>query len=232
MELLERQTEPARVIKRRGRPSDRAIQAYRRRIIERDAESAIAKDLKVSGRRVRQLVARVVRWSKEHEAGDVLAIKIQHTQILYELYRDARTQWKRSCEDETRHSIVSVEGLSARGKDGAVMALPKKTTTRVSRKGQSGNPRYIEIMDQLMASIRGIWGADAPKQLTLPDAPGGTVALAVLLNASSKTVAPPYDPHEPAPNVIDVDGELAKLEAEDAKGSIDHTEAQDGSGAD
>ncbi|HVA46153.1 MAG TPA: hypothetical protein VNH11_07245 [Pirellulales bacterium] len=40
------------------------------------------------------------------------------------------------------------------------------------------------------------------------------VTLAELLDAASGTVAPPHDPTEPLPNVIDLAAELAKLDAE------------------
>lgn len=156
--------EPVMTVRSRRRPSERAFSIFRRMVVEQAAAADVMAEFGISRQRVYFLVRRVTKWSKEHEGvGDVLAIKVQHTAMLYELWRDARRQWKRSCEDATHHSIVSVEGLMT----AAGTALPKKTTTRVSRKGQSGNPRYIEVCDTLLASIRGIWGADAPKQVDI-----------------------------------------------------------------
>ncbi|HET6881373.1 MAG TPA: hypothetical protein VFI31_14520 [Pirellulales bacterium] len=40
------------------------------------------------------------------------------------------------------------------------------------------------------------------------------VTLAELLDAAGKVSAPPRDDLEPQPNVIDIDAELAKIEAE------------------
>lgn len=152
-------TEPVVVLKRADRrPSGRCFTAFRRRVIDQESPAKVAEELGVKQRRLRAMVSRVTNWAAQHEqVGNVLAIKIQHTAMLYELWRDARTQYKRSCEEATSHNVTSVKSTGPNG-------TTEKTTTKVSRHGQSGNPRYLEIADNLLASIRGIWGADAPKQ--------------------------------------------------------------------
>lgn len=193
------------------RPSARAFAIFRRRVVEHVAPADVAAEFKVSQARVRFLVIRVTKWAKEHEGvGDVLALKVQSTMRLMELHRSVSKQWERSCQDEKTSSIVTIEG-NATAYEGGVVNLPDKKTTRVQTKGQSGNPALVRELRGIEADIRGIWGADAPKQISMPDAPGATVALAILLNASSKAPAPAREP-SPQPNVIDVDAEIAKLD--------------------
>lgn len=192
------------------RPSDRAFAVFRRRVVEQLAPPEIMKEFGISRARVHFLVRRVVKWSREHEGiGDVLAMKVQHTAMLYDLYRDARTQWKRSCEDATDHTETSVTGLAT--KDGT--PLPDKKTTRVSRRGQSGNPGLMKTLNELLASIRGIWGADAPKQLGVGGPDGGPLTFAAIL-ASAERSGQAIEAD--AGNVVDVDAELAKIRAEHA----------------
>lgn len=210
---------PTLTVRSRRRPSERAFAIFRRMVVERAQVADVMREFggskPLTRQRVYFLVRRVTKWSREHEGvGDVLALKVQSTMRLEALYRSVLKQWDKSCQDDKPHTITTVEGL-ATAYEGNVIRLPDKKTTTVKLVRHTGDPQLGRLLKEIDADIRGIWGADAPKQLTMPDASGAPIALAVLLNASSRTPALPHDPAEPTPNVIDVESELAKLDAAD-----------------
>jgi hypothetical protein len=182
-------------------------------VVERAAAADVMREFTINRQRVYFLVRRVTRWAKQHEGvGDVLALKVQSTIRLGELYRSVLKQWERSCQDAKTHSIVTVEG-AATTYEGSIIRLPDKKTTRVQTRGQAGDPSLVRELRGLEADIRGIWGADAPKQFQ------GTVeektTLAVILARAERSAPPPT---EETGNVIDVDAELVKIRGEHGQG--------------
>jgi hypothetical protein len=58
-----------------------------------------------------------------------------------------------------------------------------------------------------------VLGIDAPQKVAHTDADGAPLSLATLLAAAHNVVSPPRPETERRPNVVDVDAELFKLEA-------------------
>lgn len=187
------------------RPSGRAMEAYHRNIIKLERQEDIARDMGIAQSRVSDMVHQAARWITAHYDADIPTIKIQHTQALNELIAQVNAEWLRSQQKATESSATETDGLT--GKEGA--PLPKRRTTKLTVREREGNARYVELIDKLMASIRGIWGADAPQRVAQTDAEGNTLTLATFLSLVATRPA-----GKPPSNVIDVDVEYARLTAE------------------
>lgn len=96
------------------------------------------------------------RLSKLHAAEfkeRILEVRIQQTQQLGCIIREASSAWQSSKEDS--YEQRTTEG----GKDGTLQVNVTK--------GQTGDPRYLELVRGAMKDIREIWGIDDPVKVDL-----------------------------------------------------------------
>ncbi len=85
-------------------------------------------------------------------AASVGRIKGRQTGQLQALYRKALKAWDRSCGDaESTKTIVGGAGGN-----------PPVDRIERTVKGQAGDPRFLQLMRDLLADERAIWGANAP----------------------------------------------------------------------
>ena len=108
----------------------------------------IAGEFKISKARVCQLVKKINGWLWPQRMDEIREIKAEHTERLLHVYGEAMAAWERSKLDEETTRVKTG------GQHG-----PEKSRVR---KGQAGNPAFLQEARAALAEIRRIWGADAP----------------------------------------------------------------------
>jgi len=176
----------------RRRPSERALAIYRRHAIVGRRRAEVAKEFGCSVRRVSLVCRGVERWISEQPPDvDVPALKLAHHLMLNGLAQEALAEWERSKQSVSVTKARMVQGRT--DKSGAPQTVV--TSEQVDRP-QCGNPRYLHLCNDLLKSIRGIWGADAPRAGAAADDGPATLA-GMLASLEADVPEPPksYDPH-------------------------------------
>lgn len=135
-------------------------------------QARIAAHLGISQQRVSQLLVVIEKRLHAEFAGQAEEIKARQTEQLQEVYREAVDQWRRSCEDAEKTTVIS--GRVKAGEFG-VIDLPDLET--VSREGQSGNPALLAQAMKALADIRQIWGLNAAEKQEISGPGGGPVRI-------------------------------------------------------
>ncbi len=189
-------------------PNERALAIYRRHAIFGQRQADIARELGCSRRRVVTICRGVERWiNSGRPTIDVPALKLTHHVILTGLVREALAEWEKSKKPDRVTKARLVQGRT--DKSGAPQAV---VTSEQTDREQCGNPRFLYVCNDLLKSIRGIWGADASKPSA--GAADGRVALPTVLGMLPDYLSsPPAGAGPHPPNVFDADAALAQMAA-------------------
>lgn len=139
--------------RRNNKPPPQASSERQRRAYELYTEELlthrqIAAILKVSRSTVHDMIHREdERLAREFEQ-HILNVRIQHTAALRRIAAEASLAWERSKEDAVTIATKESDG-------------EEETTT--TKKGQAGDPRYLEAIRGALKDIRDIWGVDLAK---------------------------------------------------------------------
>lgn len=196
---------PSRQPRRRA-PNERTLAIYRRHVIFGERQADIARDLGCSRRRVVTICRGVARWiNSARPTIDVPALKLAHHVMLTGLAGEALAEWEKSKQPDRVTKARLVQGRT--DKSGAPQAV---VTSEQTDREQCGNPRYLQLCNDLLKSIRGIWGADASK----PSAGVGEghVAMSAVLDQLSERLAShPESVDQPPSNVFNVAAALEQI---------------------
>lgn len=106
----------------------------------------VAKHFGIDWHTVKSINRRVTDYLRREYFEDIVRMKVEHSEKLSDLYREARKAWDTS-KAATVRTTNSDSGAS--------------TTTTTSH----GDPRFLTEARAALADIRKIWGADAPIRL-------------------------------------------------------------------
>lgn len=144
---------------RRKGPSQRALDIYRRHAVLGQPQADIARALGCSRRRIAKICRGVDRWINEPgRAVDPAAVKMAHHVLLTGLVRETLVEWERSKEPSRVTKARLVQGRT--DKNGEPQSVV--TSEQIDR-DQCGNPRFLQVGNDLLKSIRAIWGAEASR---------------------------------------------------------------------
>ena len=161
----------------RRRPSPRAIEIFRRHQILGEPQRAIAKAMGCSAPRVHQVCRSVSRWLAEQPTEpNIAAIRQQHDQTLRWLLAEVLTEWNRSKQPSKTTKAKIVRGRVNQAGE----PLPDLVTSEQVERPQCGDPRFLQLADQLLKSQRAMWGADEPKRHEHSGPEGGPITLTTL----------------------------------------------------
>jgi predicted transcriptional regulator len=172
-------------------------------------QARIAAELKVSQQAVSLALARIEKRVYEELSATVAQTKARQTAQLEHICAEAIAAWERSLEDATgedsTEESVEIPAKNADADAGAsdVAVVPVKVKTRRTRRGQSGNPQLLAQALAALASIREIWGLDAPKAMTA-EIKGDPRPMTLLISAA---IIRPVSRDQPAIEVAAADGE-------------------------
>lgn len=162
-----------------------------------------------SAPRVHQICRYVSSWLSEQPAEpSIPAIRARHDLVFKWLLAESLTEWDRS-----KQPLKTTRAKIVRGRvNQAGAPLPDLVTSEQIEQERCGDPRYLQLADQLLKSQRAMWGADAPKRSELTGADGGPITIATILKcvAENPPPAPAQLESHPA-NVMNVDAVLAQL---------------------
>ena len=105
--------------------------------------NAVAKQFNISWATVRTAHYKVTDYLRREYLDDIIRLKVDHSEKLNDIFREARQAWDTS-KAETVRRTTSDEGDS--------------TTTITSH----GDPRFLAEARAALSAIREIWGADGP----------------------------------------------------------------------
>lgn len=119
------------------------------RVTQFKTEQQIADILNIDVSTVCRMLKRLeVRLAGEF-AERAARIKAEQTGQLQHIAQEAMQGWERSQQDAEIERTVKT---------------PQGTTTTVERRGQAGDPRYLDQARGAMEDIRDIWGLESPKE--------------------------------------------------------------------
>ena len=183
----------------RQRPSPRAIEIFRRHQILGETQRAIAKAMGCSAPRVHQICRAVSTWLAEHHTEqNIPAIRHQHDQTLNWLLAEALGAWFRSKQPAKTTKAKMVRGRVNKG--GAPM--PDLVTSEQVEREQCGDPRFLQVADQLLKGQRAMWGVDEPKRHECSGPDGGPITVATMLKLVAENPPPIPELPEHYDNVI------------------------------
>lgn len=147
----------------------------------------------------RQAIGVILARSADAEHAEMLAnqdrVKATQTATLEYLVNEAMDAWERSQLDaetkKTTEEEVKLEGATIRG---------SQTKTERWSKGQSGDPRFLAEARQALASIREIWGVDAPKKSDVTSAGQPMPAPLQFVEVVRPALPAPDPPRDPDPS--------------------------------
>ncbi len=131
-----------------GKPPPRDIEIYNKVASGGRTYAEIGEEYgNLTAGRISQIVRRVDEYIFPQLVDDIRKIKIEQTGELQHVYREAMDAWERSKQDE----VTVRDGFT-----------PMGTTKITTKKGQVGNPAFLNVAMKAKEDIRKIWGADAP----------------------------------------------------------------------
>jgi hypothetical protein len=116
----------------------------------------IGKAYHVSRARVGYIFKRVKNWLIPRYAEDIRGIKVEQTESLLHIFKEAMAAWERSKMNAESVTVKDIEYGEEK-----IPAVEKTTTT----KGQCGDPRFLAEARGALDDIREIWGANAPVKI-------------------------------------------------------------------
>lgn len=196
--------------RRRRRPSERSLEIFRLHLVLGKTMREIAKDFGISVPRVSVICRTVSTWLNEYPVeSNIPAIRAQHDQVFKWLIRESVVEWQKS-----KKSFKTTKAKMVRGrvdKDGN--PLPDLVTSEQIEREQFGDPRYIQVVNDLMKSQRAMWGADEPKRTEISGPEGAPITIATVLKIVGDNPPPVPELEEHPANVLDLDDALREIDA-------------------
>lgn len=137
---------------------DREI--HRLAVVECRSRKELSVQFDLSEGRIIHIVKEVDDLIRAEFPEHVAKIKDEQTQQLRFIYEEAMQAWERSKQVEEIQTARSTQS----GKE-----------TSLTKRGQVGNPAYLDTAMRALADIRKIWGVEAAKKLEI----GGTLGVLV-----------------------------------------------------
>lgn len=124
----------------------------------------VAKAYGLSWSTVRTINNKVTDHIRREYLGDIVRMKVEHSEKLSDLYRESRKAW-----EDSQKPTMKTQTKPGKVPDGATLEecldLPEEVT--VTETTTSGDPRFLAESRTALADIRKIWGADAPLRVEL-----------------------------------------------------------------
>lgn len=182
---------------------------FRRNLVLGESIRSIAKAYGCSFQRVSAACQCVRRWLADTQVeNDIPALRNQHEQIIGWLLRETLTEWQKS-----KGSFKTTKARMVRGRVGKGGAqLPDLVTSEQIEQERLGDPRYIQVANELLKSQRAMRGADEPKRTEISGPEGGPLTIATLLKVVAENPPPVPELELHPENVMDVESVLDQLE--------------------
>lgn len=195
-------------------PSQRALDIYRRHVALGQPQSDIAREHGCSRRRISTICRAVDRWINEPgRAVDPAALKMANHVLLTGLVRETLVEWERSKKPGRVTKARLVQGRTDRS--GAPQSV---VTSEQTDRDECGNPRFLQVCNDLLKSIRGMWGAEGTRLAR--GATDEACTLPMLLDGLSDYFTSPAAIGDQKPaNVFDADAVAAQMSALPAEGA-------------
>lgn len=134
-------------------PSAEQLQVYAE-VVKGQHPKIVAAMFAISTRSVMRYCEQINDWLVPQYMDKIKAMKADHAEKLMHVYLENMAAWERSKEDA--EETTETEGTTANG---------MVSTSQTKRKGQVGNPSYLESAKDALKQIREIWGANAPLKI-------------------------------------------------------------------
>lgn len=144
----------------------------------------IAAELQINQSTVsRDLRALHKQWLKEALV-DYDKAKAKELAKIDRLEREYWVAWVRSCEDAEMVKEKTQNILQRQGESGELVALEYPDGTTKTRKGQAGDPRFLQGVQWCIERRCKILGVDAPEQMHMDVNGTGTLTIQLTGNIS------------------------------------------------
>ena len=114
----------------------------------------IGRKLGIAQPTVHAHIRKVERHELRRTQANLELVKIrQHRQLIH-IYRESMKGWERSLGDDVKRTHKWKDGPNG-----------PESSQDITVAGQAGDPRFLIAADKALASLRSLWGLDAPTQI-------------------------------------------------------------------